>query len=314
MTIDTKGNLWVFNLNVGEGDSSIIVTPKGKVIIIDAKNPKKIIELFSNLGFTSKDEIELLVITHPHNDHYSGAFALVDRYEVRSVILSPFDYYQGTPGYWKLIEGFDSQKIRTSFLSGLQKLYPDGSANPDSGDTQICLELLGPSRGIMANLARANRLNPNHLSIIARLCWGKFNMVFAADAQMENWQHFDSEEMLGGSCSLMKAAHHGSANGTQYERLQMLKPGYVYVSSDPNGKFKLPDSIGCQTFLRYSQHKVAALSDCVGSIQTDIDGTGKYSVYYFDDEKNSPVSLSNRKILSIGTNTTDWNSLRRARE
>ena len=51
--------------------------------------------------------------------------------------------------------------------------------------------MLGPSNGVVKNLDEAKELNPNHLLVMTRLTFGDFVMVFAADAQMENWAHFD---------------------------------------------------------------------------------------------------------------------------
>lgn len=313
MPIETNGQLWIFNLSVGEADTSVCISPKGKVIIIDAVSPRKLTRLLSALGLKSSEEIDHLIITHPHNDHYSGVSGLLNNYEVRSVTLSPFEHFAGRPGYWKIIDRIELQGISPRFLSGYEQLFPDGSQGPMSTEQAFCLELLGPSNQMLTTLARADKLNPNHLSIITRLRWNKFKMVSAADAQMENWQHFDTEQMLRTPCSLLKAAHHGSANGTQFQRLEMLGPKYIYVSSDPNGKHKLPDSIGCETFLKYSgKNNVVALSMPVGSVKTIVEPSGKYRVYYFSEKKNEDVPLDKQNILSMETNLTNWLVLKEA--
>jgi len=49
-------------------------------------------------------------------------------------------------------------------------------------------------------------------------------MILAGDAQMENWAAFDQEGLLEDPCAVLKSAHHGSSNGTQWERLRRLEP------------------------------------------------------------------------------------------
>lgn len=101
-------------------------------------------------------------------------------------------------------------------------------------------------------------------------------MVFAADAQVENWSHFDREGVLSHSCDILKAAHHGSCRGTQLERLECLDPGFVIVSSDPESSHHLPDVIGAATFKKYekSAKKPVALTSYTGTIKITVEKNG----------------------------------------
>ena len=45
MIANPDGNLHIFFLNVGQADTTVIVSPEGRVVVIDAKNPSKIIDL-----------------------------------------------------------------------------------------------------------------------------------------------------------------------------------------------------------------------------------------------------------------------------
>jgi hypothetical protein len=161
--------------------------------------------------------------------------------------------------------------VPTRFLCGYERLYPDGGAYPDYEDS-LLLELLGPSNNTLDELARSNTLNPNHLSIISRLCYGKFSMVFAADAQMENWQHYDEEGLLEKKCTILRAAHHGSKRGSQWERIERLGPSLVVVSSDPNGEHDLPDLVGSVIFYEYGQpeDQAAVLTYTAGTIVIEV--------------------------------------------
>ena len=70
MIANPDGNLHVYMLNVGQADTSVILSPLGKVIVIDATRPGKLLKLLDDLD--NNNTIEHLIITHPHNDHYSG--------------------------------------------------------------------------------------------------------------------------------------------------------------------------------------------------------------------------------------------------
>ena len=313
MPINTNGNLRIFTLNVGQADTSVIVTPKGNVILIDAVKPKKLTNLLSQLGLQDGESISRLIITHPHRDHYSGVARLLNTYEIGAVTLSSvWRYSEDKPGYNTIINEIDSKGIPLAFLSGYTQVYPDGS--PFREANTPCIELLGPSNGMIEELEEAGELDTNHRSIIARLDWQNFIMVIAADAQMENWAHFDREQLLDRPCAVLRAAHHGSANGTQLERLDRLEPEHVYVSSDPDGSHELPDLIGCATFLRYSKKApVVALTSDTGSIKTEVEPSGRYTAYCFGEGASENVPLGSEQELTAAIKPTDWDALTRGR-
>jgi competence protein ComEC len=88
VAIVADGRLHVYFVNVGQGDTTVIVTPTGRPIIIDATRPGKVAKLLEDLGLATGDDIDLLVITHPHADHFTGASRLVRDYRVRQSVLS----------------------------------------------------------------------------------------------------------------------------------------------------------------------------------------------------------------------------------
>jgi competence protein ComEC len=292
--------MWIYCVNVGQGDTTVIVTPENNVVIIDAVRAKKIIKLLSELGMTDQDGIDHIVVSHPHNDHYSGVERLLNHYqEVNALTLtSLWRYTENKPGYNNIINTAVQKEIPITFLSGYSQVFPDES--PVKDPKTLRMELLGPSNQFIELLHDAKELTTNHRSIIARLLLGDFLMVVAGDAQMETWSHFDSEQMLADPCSVLRSAHHGSANGTQYERITRLAAEYLIVSSDPNGKDKLPDLIGRATFLRYaesSRKPVTALTHDTGTIKIEVDLNGNYDVFHYGESKKENIPLQNVQPL-----------------
>ena len=90
MVTSPNGALHVYVLNAGQADTTIIVMPAGKVILIDAVRPDKLVHLLTAIGLPANGVIEHLVITHPHSDHYSGANRLAGDYQISQATLSPF--------------------------------------------------------------------------------------------------------------------------------------------------------------------------------------------------------------------------------
>ena len=302
--------LAIYLLNVGQADTSVIQTPAGNIIVIDAVSPKKLTDLLNQLR--PDGEIAQLIITHPHDDHYRGADSLLDKFHVQRVTLAPFWQEPGPPGYHAIINRLSELGVPTRFLCGYERLYPDGGAYPDYEDSPL-LELLGPSNNTLDELARSNTLDPNHLSIISRLCYGKFSMVFAADAQMENWQHYDEEGLLEKKCTILRAAHHGSKRGSQWERIERLSPSLVVVSSDPNGEHDLPDLVGSVIFQEFSQSadQSAVLTYDTGTILIEVPdpASSQRTVTAYCDSPDDPVCSGEPGPLP----ETDWTALVEAR-
>ena len=64
MIAAADGDLHIYMLNVGQGDTTIIVSPMGNVVVIDAKNASKMIKLLNDLG--NDDKIEQSVGTRTY--------------------------------------------------------------------------------------------------------------------------------------------------------------------------------------------------------------------------------------------------------
>ena len=296
--------LEIYILNVGQADTAVIKTPNNKLMVIDAVRPAKLKTMLHTLQ-PSSPEIRHFILTHPHWDHYSGASGLLSAFSVQRVTLAPFWYLAGTAGYHRIINRIQEMDIPLNFLSGYDRIYPDGGTYP-AYENQPYIEMLGPPNTILADLNASKLLTPNHLCIITRVTYGAFSMVLAADAQMENWAHYDREGMLAQHCDVLKAAHHGSRNGIQWERLSRLSPSLVIVSSNPDMGHHLPDVIGSVIFLEYDRDmgKRVVLTRDSGTIKSSVPSpeNGRYEVAAYGDGVDEDVFARPEMPLAA----SDW--------
>ncbi len=119
------GDLHVYMLNVGQADTTIIVSPQGHVIIIDAVKPAKVKNLLTQLK--NDGNVEHVIITHPHNDHYGGCNSLAETLKISKATLPPFwhAFGMGPPTYRQIIGRLETQEANINFLSGYSRWYPD---------------------------------------------------------------------------------------------------------------------------------------------------------------------------------------------
>jgi competence protein ComEC len=318
MAATADGNLHIYMLSVGQGDTTVIVSPEGNVLIIDVIRPTKVLNLLNDLG--NDNNIEHLVITHPHSDHYNGGNRLATDLTILEATVAPFwhEFGMGPMTYRRLMGHLDSQGTNVTFLSGYSRWYPDGAlTNPTAGEApeidpdKPYLELLGPTNGLVKTLEEANVFQTNHLSIMSRLTWRRFRMIIAGDAQMENWTFFDHERMLVDKCQVLRAAHHGSANGTQWERINRLSPREVIISSDPSSTHNLPDLSGAAIFATFDRvnRQIAAITSDTGTIHLRVTPGGNRTLRMYGDTSDENVNLASSRSLTEISNPTDWRML-----
>lgn len=138
--------LGIYLLNVGQADTSVVVTPAGNLVVIDAYRPQKLKEML--LALRPDGKIAHLIITHPHADHYQGADMLLTSFDVQRVTLAPFWHEPGPPGYHALINKMGLLGTPVHFLSGYERAFPDGGTYP-AFDDQLMLEMLGPANSAL---------------------------------------------------------------------------------------------------------------------------------------------------------------------
>jgi len=320
MIANPDGDLHVYVVSVGQGDCSIIITPLGHVIVIDAMRPTKVVNLLNGLGLPNGGVIEHLLITHPHTDHFSGGNRLAQTFDIQEATLAPFwhEFGMGPPTYRAIAGRLEDQGTNVTFLSGYARLYPDGALtppgadDPDLDDDAPYLEMLGPTNALVEEIEDANIFNTNHLTIMTRLSFRNFRMVSAGDAQIENWRFFGSERMMEGGCTVLRAAHHGSKNGTQWEQIDRLDPSRVIVSSDPGSQHHIPDLTGAAVFATFDDQngRSAFLTRNTGTIHIRKRPTGGAPTYErFDDDPGQDVNLGAGVGLTPAGNPTDWTDL-----
>ena len=316
MSVPADGNLHIYVVNVGQADTTVIISPEGNLAIIDAARPDKLVRLLDDLGLNTTNTIEHLIITHPHSDHFSGGNRLATDYTIDRATFAPFwhNFGIGPATYRRLIGRLQDAGTRLSFLSGYSRYYLDNVLMPTGGGQDPVvdpnapfLELLGPTNGLVRQLEAANVFNTNHLTIMSRLSWRNFRMISTGDAQLENWAFFDEERLMEEPCQVLRAAHHGSSNGTQWERINRIEPELVIVSSNPPGGHRLPDMASTAVFTQYDHddNQMAVITHDTGTIHLEVQNGGNPTVTVFGDNHTNNVNLGGGQALG-NTGPTNW--------
>src|SRR3989338_928440 len=129
-------NLEVDFLYVVQGDAILIKTPGGQNILVDG-GPDKIVtrRLAENLPWWDK-RLDLMILTHAHDDHVSGLIAVLHRYQVKRILYTGVAH--NTPNYLTWLKTARDKKTALTIINKeqvinlgqsvkLEILYPDES-------------------------------------------------------------------------------------------------------------------------------------------------------------------------------------------
>ncbi|MXX48669.1 MAG: DNA internalization-related competence protein ComEC/Rec2 [Chloroflexi bacterium] len=232
-TSEHADRLHVHFLDVGQGDSALLVTPAGGSVLIDTgeRSHDTLAALRSHLPTNSR-RIDLVVITHPQSDHGEALWAVLEHYDVGQVLLSA--YVERTAFGRRLVdllEQHDTPRIEAE----------PGRQIELAGASALTLDVLWPpARG----LPEEYRDNPNSTSIVIRARYGDAAFLFTGDINVEQELDLVRHPCANGSqpCELradvLKVAHQGSRFSSSTLFLETVRPTLAILSAgadNPHG-------------------------------------------------------------------------------
>lgn len=215
-------DLQIHHLDVGQGDSTLIVTPSGLTLLIDAGNNGKgsgvVLPYLDSLGIT---QLDYVIASHYHADHIGGLDEVINGLGAASIGIC---YDRGTdpplPGTAAYTDYASAASVAGRVTIGLGQALDLGD-----GVTLTCLavdgEVLG--YGLVPNASDSE----NDLSLAFVLSWHRFQYFTGGDCGGEATYYADLETPLAplvGNVDAFKIDHHGSAYSTNQAFVAALQP------------------------------------------------------------------------------------------
>jgi beta-lactamase superfamily II metal-dependent hydrolase len=227
------GKLHVIICDVGQGDAAYIKFPGGEDMLIDGgpggKTPKVLGCLGKYMPLFDRT-IDIVVLTHPQEDHLGGLEEVVKRYEVKNFVHS--DVGNTTQGFETLMSTVKEKRIMERIVGTGEKISI-GAAT---------VSVVWPESSFLAEKKAANVLgvsNVNDASVVLKLSYGTFDAVFPGDADshvdgnLTKIPLSDPDEI-----EVLKVPHHGSKTGMTegfYEWLGPIKLAVISVGKNMYG-------------------------------------------------------------------------------
>ncbi len=246
------GRLHVVFFDVGQGDAIFIQCPNGQQILIDGgPNPSALLSrLGREMPFWDRS-LDLVILTHPEEDHLAGLVDVLALYEVIQVLDSGQKCASATCEAWKrLIEEKEVAYRRAE--AGMMIDVGGG----------LRLDVLHPPARLLANTSS----DGNNNSVVLRLSYGRFSLLLPGDVQREAEQALlDSGQPL--NSLVLKVPHHGGESSLSLPFLEAVNPESAVISVGADNRFGHPGELtlrkleGIPTYRTDHQGNIEVITD-----------------------------------------------------
>lgn len=225
----TDGRLHITMLSVGQAESMLVRLPDGSTLLVDGGGylhdnghdfGQRV--LAPALGALHVGRIDRMIVTHDHPDHSGGLPFVIKNFAVGE--------------FWSVPEVTPEIRRELKNKQVPQRTIAAGDVITLPGP--VVVTVLSPVKSVQT-VAEGDESSVNEQSLVFRLSYGSFSMIFCADAGFEA-EHL----MIAGrkelKSTVLKVGHHGSRFSTSEEFLGRVRPGLALISAGAGNRFGLP--------------------------------------------------------------------------
>lgn len=220
------GVLEVVFLSVGQGDSAFIRSPSGRTILVDGggtagpgpdPGAEVVVPYLLRRGV---NRLDVVVVTHPHQDHVGGLLEVIQRLRVE-VVLKP-------PVPEEIRPDLDRRLVAVARERGVPVVEVVGGGQVSMGDGVTISVLHPPPPG-----AGPREHDLNDLSIVMMVTFQGLEVLFTGDAGPEVLEAL-TKRGISLDADVLKVPHHGARGACPPGVLEAISPDWAVIPVGPN--------------------------------------------------------------------------------
>lgn len=227
-----KSKIEIHLINV-EQSEAILIIQGNHTMLIDTGEMfygQTIADYIYDMGIK---KIDVLVITHFHKDHVGGTHRIISSFNIEKIICMDSKYIstlQERFWYTDLRVAKRINEICKGINIKLESPYNDNGKLKELplGEAKVNFLLQKTDTNIV-----------NNKSIVTRITFDDFSILFMADSEMDVEQELIKSN-IDLSADVLKVGHHGSNTSSTMEFLEKVNPKYVIISCGKNNIYSHP--------------------------------------------------------------------------
>lgn len=223
------GVLELTSIDVGEGDSSLLISPQGKALLIDAGGPvgtsasqfdfgEDVVSPY--LWSRGISRLQAVAVTHAHSDHIGGISAVLKNFR-------PKELWVGLEPPSAMLDNV----LATAQSLGIVVVRRWEGEEFDFGGVHIDVFYPAPN-------APVSDKPRNNDSMVLRASYGNTSVLLEGDAEKRVERYITARHQP--TATVLKVGHHGSTNATTAELVSSVRPAFAVISVGAGNAFGLP--------------------------------------------------------------------------
>ncbi len=229
--------LKIYQIDAEQGDAALVITPSGKTLLIDCGKKGQGERISALLKKEGKNNIDVFICTHYHEDHYGGIDDLVNRQGIS--VLKAYD--RGDKQYLRAAKLKEKTYIAYQAAVGSKAVHlkRERVISLDPEMTITCIA----SGGVVAGESSPIPGNDeNDLSIAILLTYGKFSYFTGGDIESPTEKKIAMGNLVK-NVEVCKADHHGAETSSDSMFMVMLSPSVIIISNGNDGEYQHPRKV-----------------------------------------------------------------------
>lgn len=205
------------------GDSTIIISPEGKVMLIDCGHPQSGHQVIDALKALAVDHIDIFVASHPHIDHIGSFAQIAAAFPIGQVYRSALEY--PTSQYASFVSAIVDRQLPVTILSEGDRF--------SFGD-KVSVRVFNPGDPITypANYPANSTQFVNNQSVALKLTYGSSSAWFGGDLYMVQERALVTKYGPELQSDVAKANHHGGDTSNTLTWIKAIKAKIVVAMND----------------------------------------------------------------------------------